>query len=72
MEASKVVINNEVKIDLTEDTVTASDVLSGTSFHLPSGTKTTGTLVVQNYYTGSSEPSASLGNDGDLYFKVSS
>ena len=25
---------------------------------------------VQNYYTGSTVPESSLGNDGDLYFKV--
>ena len=24
----------------------------------------------QNYYTGNSAPSADLGNDGDIYFKV--
>ena len=24
----------------------------------------------QNYYTGSTVPASSLGNDGDLYFKV--
>ena len=24
----------------------------------------------QNYYTGSTVPESSLGNDGDLYFKV--
>lgn len=34
------------------------------------GTKVTGTLVVQNYYTGTTVPESSLGNDGDLYFKV--
>lgn len=27
-------------------------------------------VVVQNYYTGSSIPSSSLGKDGDLYFKI--
>lgn len=28
-----------------------------------------GTVVVQNYYTGSSTPSSSLGSDGDLYLQ---
>lgn len=28
-----------------------------------------GTVVLQNYYTGSSTPSSSLGNDGDLYLQ---
>ena len=27
-------------------------------------------VIVQNYYTGSTEPSSSLGNNGDLYLKV--
>lgn len=30
----------------------------------------TGSLVVQAYYTGTSDPSSSLGNDGDIYLKV--
>ena len=29
-----------------------------------------GSVVVQNYYTGSSAPSSSLGSDGDLYLQV--
>lgn len=29
-----------------------------------------GSVVIQKYYTGSTEPSSSLGNDGDLYFKA--
>lgn len=30
----------------------------------------TGSLVIQTYYTGSSDPSSSLGTDGDIYLKV--
>ena len=29
-----------------------------------------GSVVIQKYYTGATEPSSSLGNDGDLYFKA--
>ena len=29
-----------------------------------------GSVVVQNYYTGTTTPDSSLGNNGDLYFKV--
>lgn len=29
-----------------------------------------GTVVVQKYYTGSTEPSSGLGNDGDLYLMI--
>ena len=30
----------------------------------------TGTLAFVTYYTGTSDPAASLGNDGDIYLKV--
>lgn len=33
-------------------------------------TSVTGSLVIQTYYTGSSDPSSSLGTDGDIYLKV--
>lgn len=29
-----------------------------------------GSVVIQKYYTGASDPSSSLGNDGDIYLKV--
>lgn len=29
-----------------------------------------GSVVIQKYYTGTSDPSSSLGNDGDIYLKV--
>lgn len=70
MAASKIVINGETKIDLTEDTVTAASVANGITFHLPNGTKATGTLAFVTYYTGSTDPSASTGNNGDIYLKV--
>ena len=56
-------------MDISEDDVTANDVRYGKYFHLASGQRTTGTMSVQTYYTGSSDPSSSLGSDGDLYFK---
>lgn len=40
---NKVIYGGETLIDLTGDNVTASDVLSGKKFHLPSGEATTGT-----------------------------
>ena len=55
--------------DVTDTTAAASDVVSGKYFHTASGVKTQGTLVVQKYYTGSSAPSSSLGNNGDIYFQ---
>ena len=47
-----------------------SDVISGKTFTSESGIKKSGTLVIQKYYTGTTEPSSSLGNDGDIYLKA--
>lgn len=43
MANNKVIFGGSVLIDLTSDTVTASDVASGVKFHLPSGEIGTGT-----------------------------
>lgn len=56
-------------IDTSDATATDADIVSGKTAYVD-GSKVTGTLVVQNYYTGSTVPESSLGNDGDLYFKV--
>lgn len=56
--------------DVSVTTASASEVESGKVFVDSDGTITTGTLVVQTYYTGSATPSASLGINGDLYLKV--
>lgn len=69
MGVSKFVYNGQTKIDLTADTVAADKLLSGATAHNAAGNQVTGTLVVQKYYTGSSAPSSSLGNNGDLYFQ---
>ena len=42
-----------------------SNIISGTSIFGVSGT-----VVLQNYYTGSSAPSSSLGSNGDIYLQV--
>lgn len=68
--ANKVIVNNETIIDLTEDTISADKILSGYTAHDASGAAITGTVVTQKYYTGSSNPSSSLGTNGDLYLKV--
>ena len=44
MEVNKIVLNDEVLIDLTEDTATEQDVIAGKTFHLADGTIGTGTL----------------------------
>lgn len=52
---NKVVYGGNVLIDLTGDDVTASDVLSGKKFHLPSGATSTGTCT---YNTDTSDATA--------------
>jgi len=50
--ANKVVYNNITLIDLTSDTVTASNVLYGASLHLADGSSTTGTMTNNGTLTG--------------------
>ena len=57
--------------DITGVTATASDVVSGKTFVNSSGVSTTGSLVIQHYYTGSGAPAAASGSDGDIYLRTS-
>ena len=61
--------NGTVLIDITSTSVTASDVVSGGVFFTADGSQATGTLNIVTYYTGSSAPSSSLGNNGDIYLQ---
>ena len=56
--------------DVSGVTATEVDVVAGKVFVDASGAEKTGALVVQTYYYGADEPSADLGVDGDLYFKM--
>lgn len=57
-------------IDTSDATAINADIVSGKTAYV-NGSKITGTLVVQNYYTGTTTPESTTGEDGDLYFKVS-
>lgn len=56
---NKVIYDNNTLIDLTNDTVTASDVLSGVYFHLPSGQRTQGSCT---YDANTSDADATASN----------
>ena len=66
---NKVIFNNNVLIDISGDTVASNYLLNGITAHGASGAPVVGSVIAQTYYTGGSEPSSSLGSDGDLYFK---
>lgn len=57
MAINKVIFGGNTLIDLTGDSVTAADVLSGVSFHLPSGETSTGTC---NYDSDTSDDTATV------------
>ena len=51
-----------------ENAATSANIMTGYSAFID-GQKVEGTLDVCNYYVGTSEPSSSLGNNGDIYLK---
>ena len=55
-------------IDTSDATATAGDIINGLTAYAD-GRKLEGSLIVQKYYTGSTAPSGSLGNNGDIYFQ---
>jgi hypothetical protein len=55
-------------LDGGESPITSDKVMRGYSGWVD-GTKVEGSLDVNVYYTGTSEPSSNLGNNGDIYLK---
>jgi hypothetical protein len=55
--------------DTSDATATAATINSGSTAYV-NGSKVTGSQIIQVYRTGSTAPSSSLGNNGDLYLKV--
>lgn len=70
MAYNKFVVNNTTLLDLTADTVAADKLVSGYTAHDKSGSAVTGTLTFATVYTGSGEPSASTGANGDIYLDL--
>ena len=56
--------------NISNTTAMAGDVLAGETFVDANGTPKTGLLVTSSYYVGTTTPSSSTGNDGDLYLKI--
>ena len=70
MAVNHVIINGETVVDLRNDTVSADKLLKGAKAHDKTGAAITGTLSFATVYTGSGEPSSSLGEEGDLYLDL--
>lgn len=70
MARNKVIYGGETLIDLTADTVNANNTLQGVTGHSADGNSFTGTVAFVTYYTGTSDPSSSLGSNGDIYLKT--
>lgn len=70
MGRSKVVFDGETLIDLTGDDVTAETLAKGVKAHDKAGNPIVGELTFSTIYSGTSNPSSSLGSNGDIYLKV--
>ena len=70
MAVNKVEFGNTTIIDISDTTAVASNVESGTYFYTNDGVRRQGSLEFVTYYTGTSAPSASLGQDGDIYLQT--
>lgn len=70
MAISKIILNGVTQMDVTQDTVASSNLLSGYTATKNDRTKVSGALDFSTIYTGSSNPSSSTGTNGDIYLKV--
>lgn len=63
------VFNRSSVVDTADANATASTMLAGSSGYV-NGTKVNGSMQLQSFRVGTSEPSNSLGDNGDLYLVV--
>lgn len=70
MAVNHVIINGETVVDLRNDTVSADKLLKGATAHDKTGAAITGTVIFSTVYTGSGEPTAGMGSDGDIYLDL--
>lgn len=70
MAVNHVIINGETVVDLRNDTVSVDKLIKGATAHDKTGAAITGTVSFATVYTGSGEPSSSLGEEGDLYLDL--
>ena len=78
MAVNKVVLSgkngDEVIVDLTNDSVTSNFLFQGKTAHDKTGNVIIGSYVKPTFitvHTGNTDPSTSLGVDGDIYLKKS-
>ena len=61
---------------VTTSNLSASNIVSGVTIKVGDSSdddcvaSVTGSVILQNYYTGSSTPASSLGSNGDLYLQT--
>lgn len=66
MATNKVIYGNTTLIDLTSDTATESDVLSGKTFHSTDGVARSGSMDLSGYYSTSDTAETTI-DDGDYF-----
>lgn len=67
---NKIIYCDRTLLDMTDATALAPNIESGYSAYGADGAKINGTLVVNHIHIGSTEPSSSLGADGDIYLQI--
>lgn len=66
---NKIVYGNQTLIDLTNTTLSSNLAKRGYDFYDATGSLVSGTLDTITVYSGTDEPSDSLGSDGDIYIR---